>query len=73
MDIGTISKISLISIIYASLIFTGQDTFHVDILKGAYFYWHFVGDVSLIHGQGPTAVNSKLGYLISGPLESVRV
>jgi hypothetical protein len=37
--------------------FTGQETFHVDILIGADFYWQFVGDESPIRGQGPTAVN----------------
>jgi hypothetical protein len=37
--------------------FTGQETFLVDILIGAYFYWQFVGDESPIRGQGPTAVN----------------
>jgi hypothetical protein len=53
--------------------FTGQETFHVDILIGADCYWQFIGDEAPIRGQGPTAVNSKLGYLVSGPLDSVRV
>jgi hypothetical protein len=53
--------------------FTGQETFHVDILIGEDFYWQFIGDEAPIRGRGPTAVNSKLGYLVSGPLDSVRV
>ncbi|XP_070535064.1 uncharacterized protein [Ptychodera flava] len=41
--------------------------FEVSILVGADFYYSFVGD-HVIRGQGPTAVSSKLGYLLSGPL-----
>lgn len=45
----------------------------MDILIGANFYWQFIGDEAPIRGQGATAINSKLGYLVSGPLDSVRV
>ncbi|XP_070549269.1 uncharacterized protein [Ptychodera flava] len=38
----------------------------LDILIGADFYWDFVGD-KIIRGP-PTAVSSKLGYLLSGPV-----
>ncbi|XP_048770094.2 uncharacterized protein LOC125676243 [Ostrea edulis] len=41
-------------------------SFSVSLLIGADFYWSFVGD-EIIRGNGPTAVSSKLGYLISGP------
>ncbi|XP_070545592.1 uncharacterized protein [Ptychodera flava] len=41
-------------------------SFVVDILIGADFYWDFVGD-KIIRGP-PTAVSSKLGYLLSGPV-----
>jgi hypothetical protein len=44
-----------------------SDNFSVDILIGADFYWTIVGDDN-VHGQGPTAANSLIGYLISGPL-----
>lgn len=53
--------------------FIGQDTYHVDLLIGADYYWHFVGDEPPIRGQGPTAVKSKLGYFVSGPFENTRV
>ena len=39
------------------------------MLIGADYYWHFVQD-RVIRGKGPTAVESKLGYLLSGPLPS---
>jgi|LakMenEpi03Aug12_release.lakeMendotaPanAssembly.Ray.scaffolds.fasta_scaffold443324_2 hypothetical protein len=68
MDIGRIFKFFLISQICVSLILI-LDTFHAHILKGADFYWKFIGDESPIRGQGPTTVNSKLGYLVLGPLE----
>ena len=53
--------------------YIGQDPYHVDILIGADYYWHFIGDEPTIRGQGPKAVNSKLGFLVSGPLESIGV
>ena len=40
---------------------------NISVLIGADFYWDFIGD-QVIKGQGPTAVSSKLGYLLSGPL-----
>ena len=46
---------------------SNMDTFEVTILIGADFYWDFVED-NVIRGPGPTAVSSKLGYLLSGPL-----
>lgn len=44
-----------------------NDNFSVDILISADSYWTIVGDKN-VHGQGPTAVKSLIGYLISGPL-----
>ncbi|XP_065911194.1 uncharacterized protein [Dysidea avara] len=40
--------------------------FAISLLIGADFYWDIVGD-KIIRGSGPTAVESKLGYLLSGP------
>ena len=37
------------------------------MLIGADFYWQVVED-KIICGNGPTAVQSKLGYLLSGPI-----
>lgn len=45
-----------------------DDRFPVDILIGADSYWSIVGDEN-IHGKGSTAVNSFIGYLVSGPLQ----
>lgn len=44
-----------------------NDRFSIYILIGADSYWSIVGDES-IHGKCPTAVNSFIGYLVSGPL-----
>ncbi|XP_006811861.1 uncharacterized protein LOC100373153 [Saccoglossus kowalevskii] len=43
------------------------DSFTVSLLIGADFYWDFVED-HVIRGPGPTAVSSKFGYLLSGPI-----
>ena len=40
--------------------------FDISLLVGADHYWDVVGDV-IVRGDGPTAVESKLGYLLSGP------
>ena len=45
-----------------------MDTFPIQILIGADYYWSLVGD-HIIRGRGPTAVSSKLGYLLSGPIQ----
>ena len=39
----------------------------VQLFIGADFYWDVVGN-KVIRGPGPTAVESKFGYLLSGPL-----
>ena len=41
--------------------------FDINVLIGADHYWDIVGD-KVIRGNGPTAMESKLGYLISGPI-----
>ena len=38
----------------------------IDMLIGADYYWSIVED-KIIRGPGPTAVSSKLGFLLSGP------
>ncbi|XP_060588234.1 uncharacterized protein LOC132743696 [Ruditapes philippinarum] len=42
-------------------------TFDISLLIGADFYWQIVGD-KIIRGDGPTAVSSRIGYFLSGPL-----
>ena len=46
---------------------TRSDSFEISLLIGANHYWDFVGDHT-VRGNGPTAISSKLGYLLSGPL-----
>jgi len=41
--------------------------FNISVLIGADFYWSIVQE-TVIRGPGPTTVQSKLGYLLSGPL-----
>ena len=43
------------------------ETMDITLLIGADHYWDFVGD-HVIRGNGPVAVSSKLGYLLSGPI-----
>ena len=40
--------------------------FEIMVLIGADYYWSIVQD-RVIRGNGPTAVESKIGYLLSGP------
>ena len=44
--------------------------FEVTVLIGADFYWQIVQD-KIIHENGPTAAQLKLGYLLSGPTPSL--
>ena len=37
------------------------------LLIGADFYWQIDGDET-VRGDGPTAVSSRIGYLLSGPV-----
>lgn len=50
---------------------TGDLQFDVSLLIGVDYYWQIVED-DVIRGKGPTAVQSKLGYLLSGPLSIPR-
>ena len=46
-----------------------RQVFEISLLIDADHYWDIVKD-TVILGHGPTAVESKLGYLISGPLQT---
>ena len=50
---------------------TREENFEISLLIGADHYWDFVED-HIICGNGPTAMQSKLGYLLSGPLPLVQ-
>ncbi|XP_071170914.1 uncharacterized protein [Mytilus edulis] len=43
------------------------ERFEIDLLIGADHYWDIIED-KVIRGKGPTAVQSKIGYLLSGPI-----
>lgn len=45
--------------------FDGTDA--VDVLIGADFYWDIVGEESIRGEDGPTALNSMFGWILSGP------
>ena len=47
---------------------TAEREFEISLLVGADHYWDIVGD-HIMRGMGPTAVESKLGYLLSGPVQ----
>ncbi|XP_065883974.1 uncharacterized protein [Dysidea avara] len=44
---------------------TAAENFEISLLIGADHYWDLVGD-HIVRGAGPTAMSSKLGYLLSG-------
>ncbi|XP_060557728.1 uncharacterized protein LOC132718116 [Ruditapes philippinarum] len=46
---------------------TNDRDFEISLLIGADSYWKIVQD-KVVRGNGPTAVQSRLGYLLSGPL-----
>ena len=48
---------------------SSAEQFSITLLIGADQYWKIVED-HVIRGNGPTAVGSKLGYLLSGPLDT---
>ena len=50
---------------------TNEHTFEINLLIGSDHYWYVVED-EVIKGLGPTAVKSKIGYLLSGPNPTVR-
>jgi len=43
------------------------EKFQISLLIGVDYYWEIVGN-HIVRGTGPTAMESKLGYLLSGPL-----
>ena len=47
---------------------TTSQKFDISLLLGADYYWEVVGN-HIVRGEGPTAMQSKLGYLLSGPLQ----
>jgi len=48
---------------------TAEGNFAISLLIGTDYYWKFVQD-HIVRGDSPTAQQSKLGYLLSGPVPS---
>ena len=46
---------------------TMAENFEISLLVGTDFHWDLVGD-HITRGDGLTAMSSKLGYLLSGPV-----
>ena len=47
---------------------TEGETLGVDILVGSDYYWKLVTGHTIKGAQGPTAVHTKLGWVLSGPV-----
>lgn len=47
---------------------TGVDDVMVDILVGSDQYWHLVSGKVIRRENGPTAIQTKLGWVLSGPM-----
>ncbi len=47
---------------------TNEDALEVDILIGSDYYWRFATRRVLRGKAGPTAVHTRLGWVLSGPL-----
>ena len=50
--------------------FDDQGSDAIDILIGSDFYWSFITGDTIRGDHGPTAVSSKLGWLLSGPVKT---
>ena len=46
----------------------GKSSSHVDILIGSDYYWELVTGSVCRSEKGPTAVHTKLGWVLSGPM-----
>ena len=46
-----------------------EDQTAIDILLGSDYYWAVVTGQTIVGEQGPVALDSKLGWLLSGPLD----
>ena len=50
---------------------TTDENFRISLLIGVDHHWDIIED-DIIRGDNPTAVRSKLGYLLSGPLPVIQ-
>ena len=68
-DVSSIKHLQGLKLAHPSL---RDENFTISILIGADFYWDIVED-HVIRGNGPTAVKSKVGYLLSGPILNKKI
>ena len=46
-----------------------ENNVEVDVLSGAHYYWHFLTGAIKLGESGPTALQTKVGWAISGPVQ----
>jgi hypothetical protein len=63
LDIATLPHLEGLTLAHPP---SDVNSLDISVLIGADYYWSIVGDHT-IRGNGPIAVSSKLGYLLSGP------
>ena len=63
----TLSNIPYLKGLQLAHLVSSAENFEISLLVGADFCWDFIGD-HIVRGNGPTAVSSRLGYVLSGPL-----
>ncbi|XP_053403265.1 uncharacterized protein LOC123558686 [Mercenaria mercenaria] len=66
---GAVNKLPYLQDLKLAHPMNKDDIFEITLLIGADYYWRIVQD-KVVGGNGPTAVKSKLGYLLSGPLNT---
>jgi len=49
---------------------TTEQQFQISLLKRADYYWNIIESHIIRGSHGPTAMKSKIGYLLSGPMVS---
>ena len=64
---GDITQLSYLKDIPLAHPVTTEQHFQISLLIGADYYWSIIEN-HIIRGNGPTAVKSKIGYLLSGPM-----
>lgn len=69
VDRKTITSLSYLNGLRLAHPISSAEQLSITLLIGADQYWKIVED-HVIRGSGPTAVGSKLGYLLSGPIDT---
>jgi len=64
---GDIMQLSYLKDVPLAHPVTTEQPFQISLLIGADYYWSIIEN-HIIRGNGPNAVKSKIGYLLSGPM-----